>query len=172
MKFKTALLACGLLLGALQSALHAIPVHYSFVVTSGPAGGGTFSAQTSFDDSLFGAPASNTMPLTFTASLTGNSFTVDRTWSLSDVVFSQLVISSSGVLTFSALVAYDLSLPTSGYVLNGGATGFSAPTTIGGYWQKQAPVATPVPDVGFSWALPTLAGLLILAGRRFQKSRR
>lgn len=154
-RFAVALIGLGLVV----PAAIAVPITYTFVATSVPAGT-TIAATVSIDSSVTGVFSGVGNLLAFNATISGNgTTTVNRTWSLGEVSFAQGTI-NSGVLAFSGLQATDSALISGSSLnsfLNGGATGFSAPVTIGGSWQRVA-AAVGVPDGG-----PGLAGLLLLA---------
>lgn len=161
-------------IAGLASKAHAAPITYEFVPTS-IANGGTFTAEITFDTDDFGMGWISDAPSAFFASLSGNSSVTvpDRTWELDEITSLQYMLSNAGVLTINYLTVSDndLSIPPgnpNGWYLNGGPTGFSAPTTIGGSWQEKV-VTSNVPDAGPGVILPaalTLAMVFVRNRRR------
>lgn len=168
MRIPSLSLAAIIALAVSSPALQAVPITYSFVTTSAPAGV-TLTATTSIDSSVTGVFSGVGTLLSFSATISGSgTATQNRTWTLGEVSFAQGTL-NSGVLAFSGLQASDRALISGSSLnnfLNGGATGFSAPLQFTGSWQSVA-AATGVPDSGPGLIAPlAVLALLVIGARR------
>lgn len=148
-------------------------ITYNFVPSAAPApGGGVFTAQASFDDSLVGAGFQFGLPTKFSASLSGNSIFTDRAWEIDEVSASVFSISSSEVLTYAFLLGFDNDQIGIGSLLTSVPGSFVTPVFVPGSWQQIAftPSGDPVPEGGpGALAAAAVVGMGIVARRQRRK---
>ena len=89
MRIPSLSLAAIIALAVSSPALQAVPITYSFVTTSAPAGV-TLTATTSIDSSVTGVFSGVGTLLSFSATISGSgTATQNRTWTLGEVSFAQ-----------------------------------------------------------------------------------